>query len=106
VQGPRLYNSDAFAAPRGLTYGDAGRNILSLPRRTNFDMGLFKDFAIKEAMNFEFRAEAFNVFNHTQWSGVDNSSCYGASNCSASTFLTATSAHNPRILQLAAKFIF
>jgi hypothetical protein len=106
VQGPRLYNSDAFAAPRGLTYGNAGRNLFSLPARTNFDMGLFKKFAIREDMNFEFRAEAFNVFNHTQWSGVNNSSCYGAAACSSSSFLTATSAHNPRIMQLAGKFVF
>jgi Carboxypeptidase regulatory-like domain/TonB-dependent Receptor Plug Domain len=106
VQGPRLYNSNAFAAPQGLTYGDAGRNVLNLPARTDFDMGLFKNFAIREAMHFEFRAEAFNVFNHTQWSGIDNSACYGAANCSGSTFLTATSAHNARILQLAGKFVF
>ena len=106
VQGPRLYNSDAFADPQGLTYGNAGRNVLNLPARTNFDMGLFKNFAVREAMHFEFRAEAFNVFNHTQWSGVDNSGCYGAENCSTSTFLTATTAHNPRILQLAGKFVF
>ena len=106
VQGPRLYNSDAFAAPRGLTYGNAGRNTLALPSRTNFDMGLFKKFQVREKMHFEFRAEAFNVFNHTQWSGVNNSSCYGASACSSSSFLTATSAHNPRILQLAGKWEF
>jgi hypothetical protein len=110
VQGPRLFNNDAYAAPQGLTYGNAGRNVLALPHRTNFDMGLFKNFAVKEDMHFEFRAEAFNIFNHTQWSGVDNSSCYNTpaapDNCSSSTFLTATSAHNPRILQLAAKFVF
>ena len=106
VQGPRLFNSDAFAAPQGLTYGNAGRNVLTLPHRTNFDMGLFKNFAVRETMHFEFRAEAFNVFNHTQWSGIDNAACYGAANCSASTFMTATSAHNARILQLAAKFVF
>jgi hypothetical protein len=106
VQGPRLFNTDAFAAPQGFTYGNAGRNVLNLPARTNFDMGLFKNFAIRESMHFEFRTEAFNVFNHTQWSGVDPTGCYGASNCSASTFLTATSAHNPRILQLAGKFVF
>jgi Carboxypeptidase regulatory-like domain/TonB-dependent Receptor Plug Domain len=102
--GPRLFNSDAFAAPQGLTYGNAGRNVLALPHHTNFDMGLFKNFAIRETMGFEFRVEAFNIFNHTQWSQVDNSSCYG--DCSSSTFLTATAAHNPRILQLAAKFVF
>ena len=44
VQGPRLFNSDAFAAPQGLTYGNAGRNVLAFPHRTNFDMGLFKNF--------------------------------------------------------------
>jgi hypothetical protein len=51
-----------------------------------------------------FRAEAFNVFNHTQWSQVNNNSCYG--DCSASPFLTVTGAHNARILQLAGKFVF
>jgi hypothetical protein len=104
VQGPRLWNSDAFAPPQGLTYGTAGRNILNLPARTNFDMGLFKSFAVHEDMHFEFRAEAFNVFNHTQWSQVNNNSCYG--DCSTSSFLTVTGAHNARILQLAGKFVF
>jgi len=95
VQGPRLFNSDAFAAPQGLTYGNAGRNVLTLPHRTNYDMGLFKNFAVHEEMHFEFRAEAFNIFNHTQWSAIDNAACYGADNCSASTFLTPVAAHNP-----------
>jgi len=107
VQGPRLYNSDAFGPPTGLTYGTAGRNILRLPSRTNFDMGLFKSFAVHEDMHFEFRAEGFNVFNHTQWSGVNQNSCYSSqTDCSASPFLTVTSAHNARILQLAGKFVF
>ena len=105
--GPRLYNSDAFAAPQGLTYGNAGRDVLNLPARTNFDMGLFKNFAVHEAMHFEFRTEAFNVFNHTQWSAINaTADCYGASACSSDGFLTATAAHNPRILQFALKFVF
>ena len=45
------------------------------PGRLNFDMGLFKHFKIKESMALEFRAEAFNIFNHPQWTGVNNSSC-------------------------------
>jgi hypothetical protein len=105
--GPRLYNSDAFAAPQGLTYGNAGRNVLNLPAHTNFDMGLFKNFAVHEAMRFEFRTEAFNIFNHTQWSAINSTAdCYGASACSSDGFLTATAAHNPRILQFALKFVF
>jgi hypothetical protein len=77
---------------------------------SNFGIANSKNFAVHEDMHFEFRVEAFNIFNQTQWSGVDNSACYNTpdapDNCSTSIFLTATSAHNPRILQLAAKFVF
>jgi hypothetical protein len=65
--GPLLYNPGAFAAPRGLTFGDAGRNFLNNPHRLNFDMSLFKHFKITEGSVLEFRAEAFNIFNHTQF---------------------------------------
>jgi len=65
--GPLLYNPAAFAAPRGLTFGDAGRNFLNNPHRLNFDMSMFKNFKITEGSNLEFRAEGFNVFNHTEF---------------------------------------
>jgi hypothetical protein len=130
--GPLLFNPTAFAAPTGLTFGNAGRNILNNPWRTNFDMSLLKRFAITESKYFEFRAEAFNVFNHTEWawlggdagSAADNANgsgitgansigCYGGANvsagdaaCSGSGLLRPSSAHSPRILQLALKFIF
>ncbi len=114
VIGPLLYNPGAFAAPTGLTFGDAGRNILNNPGRWNLDTGLFKNFAVNERAGFQFRAEAFNVFNHTQWSGINNSiSCYGGSDnsagdpsCLGQSFLHPNGAHNPRILQLALKFLF
>ncbi len=107
------------------------RNFLTNPRRTNFDMALFKHFAITESMGFEFRAEAFNVFNHIEyaWLGGDTGSaahnspfgqsnstltCYaGADNSAgdpgctgANAYLRPAAAHNGRILQLGAKFIF
>ncbi len=131
--GPLLYNPAAFVAPRGLTFGDAGRNILNNPWRTNFDMALIKHFRITESKYFEFRAEAFNVFNHTEfsWLGGDGGSagsnsgqgnadsvisCYGGPNNSAGDpttclpsptgFLRPGSVHEARILQLAGKFIF
>jgi hypothetical protein len=114
IVGPLLYNPAAFAAPRGLTFGNAGRNILRNPSRTNFDTGLFKQFHVTEQKYFEFRAEAFNLFNHTQFNGVNNGiSCYGGSNNSAGdascldqSFLHPSGAHNPRLMQLGMKFIF
>lgn len=134
--GPLLYNFSAFAAPQGLTFGDAGRNILRNPWRENFDMGLLKHIAVTESKYFEFRAEAFNIFNHTEYawlggdagSAADNANggaktsanqitCYGGANFSAgdpscvaaaatTPLLRAGSAHNARILQFALKFIF
>jgi hypothetical protein len=76
------------------------------PAHTDFDMGLFKSFAVHEEMHFEFRAEAFNVFHHTQWKQVNDVACYGAAACASSPFLTVMSAHNARILQFAGKFVF
>ncbi|HXM64809.1 MAG TPA: carboxypeptidase regulatory-like domain-containing protein [Terriglobales bacterium] len=129
---PLLYNPAAFAAPTGLTFGNAGRNILHNPWRTNFDMALLKHFAVTESKYFEFRAEAFNVFNHREYawlggdagSAADNANgsgitsanavgCYGGANSSAGDpsclgngLLQPNAAHNPRILQLALKFFF
>ena len=97
---PLLYNPNAFAAPQGLTFGNSGRNFLRIPRRTNFDMALFKHFPVREQAAFEFRAEAFNIFNHTQWSGVNNDQA------TPGDFLRPSDAHRARTLQLGAKFIF
>jgi hypothetical protein len=114
VVGPLLFNPGAFAAPQGLSFGTVGRNTLNNPQRTNFDMGLFKHFAFTEARAVEFRAEGFNIFNHTQWNGVNGgTSCFGA-NFSAgdpscydnNNFLRAAGAHNPRILQFGLKLLF
>jgi hypothetical protein len=120
IQGPLLFNPAAYQFPTGLTFGNSGRNSLNMPRRSNFDMGVFKRFALKESMSLEFRAEAFNVFNHTQWSSIDSTTCglefnSGASDCifgnqangiAASTFLHPNSAHIPRVGEFALKFIF
>jgi hypothetical protein len=111
--GPLLYNPAAYAAPRGLTFGDVGRNSLTNPRRTNFDMALFKHVAFGESRAFEFRAEAYNVFNHTEWGALAGGGGSGANVVNSATnvfnssgFLNINTAHNPRILQLGAKLIF
>jgi Carboxypeptidase regulatory-like domain len=111
--GPLLYNPAAYAVPRGLTFGDVGRNSLTNPRRTNFDMALFKHVAFGESRAFEFRAEAYNVFNHTEWGALAGGGGSGAGSSNSGTnvfgnsgFLNINTAHNPRILQLGAKLLF
>jgi hypothetical protein len=114
--GPLLYNPNAYAAPRGLTFGDSGRDSLRNPNRTNFDMSLFKHFKFTERLGMEFRAEAYNVFNHTEWgylAGDAGSAAYNSGNLTSATnqsgqdnFLHIATAHNPRILQLGLKLMF
>lgn len=46
------------------TFGDAGRDSIIGPRWFDSDLSAFKDFPIKEQVTLQFRAEAYNVFNH------------------------------------------
>ncbi len=126
IYGPLLFNPAAYNEPQGLTFGNSGRNSLFGPRNTNFDMGIFKHFQLNDRWMAEFRTEAFNVFNHPQFDGVNNSpSCYlpngsfqynaGADTCVdgnaaegylPSGFLHPDNVRDPRILQFALKLMF
>ena len=110
VFGPLYYNPAAFSLPVGLTYGNVGRNSLYLPGRTNFDFGLFKRFPIREKYAFEFRWETFNLFNHTQYNGINSSmDCPtpGDDSCLAqSGFMHLNSTHAARRMQFGLRFQF
>ena len=95
--GPVFFNAAAFGAPQGLTFGDAGRNLLNNPHRLNFDMTMLKHFKVTEGSAMEFRIEVFNVFNHTQFrifnpnignTGSNTIGCYGGFNNNAAGGLT------------------
>ncbi|MBZ5724105.1 MAG: TonB-dependent receptor [Acidobacteriia bacterium] len=57
--------SGAFAFPADNTFGNIGYNNYFGPRFFQQDLSLSKSFALKERLHMELRAEAFNVFNHT-----------------------------------------
>ena len=117
VRGPLLYNPAAFAIPTGLTFGNVGRNTLTSPSRVNFDFGLFKRFSFGETRGIDFRWETFNIFNHTQYKGVNDSpsGISNSMNCApaggpscigSSEFLHAVHAHLPRRMQFGLRFFF
>ena len=114
VRGPLLYDPAAFAIPRGLTFGDVGRNTIAGPGRINFDFGLFKRFSFGETRALDFRWENFNLFNHTQYNGVNSGmdcapvgSTAGDPSCIASSgFLHASGAHKSRRMQFGLRFQF
>lgn len=64
--GPSKYfNPDAFIQPLAGTYGNAGRNILQGPNLFETDLSAAKKFHLTERLNLQFRAECFNLLNHT-----------------------------------------
>jgi hypothetical protein len=50
------------------TYGNAGRNILQGPGLAETDVSLTKKVSFSERLSLQFRAEFFNLFNHTNFS--------------------------------------
>jgi hypothetical protein len=53
-------------------YGNSGRNIFRGPFQVRFDMGLAKQFPIKERYSLRFEADAFNIFNHPDFDDPNN----------------------------------
>jgi hypothetical protein len=57
------FNTAAFASPALGTDGNSGRNILDGPGFRDIDLGIFRQFRIREMMALQVRAELSNAFN-------------------------------------------
>ena len=103
----QVLNPSAFAVPAAYTYGNEKTNPYTSAAYFNLDMSLFRTFhvGLGESRFFEFRAEAFNLFNNVQF-GVPNTSLNAPLDSAGNpTFGTVNSQQNaPRVLQLALKF--
>jgi hypothetical protein len=107
------FNTSAFACPGSTTagpcgtapaagwgyYGNAQTGIIRGPGQELFNTALYKTFDIAEKAHLEFRAEAFNTFNHTNPQNPNTT--LGNSN-----FGKVTAAYDPRILELALRLKF
>jgi hypothetical protein len=104
LSGPAVssaYNPAAFMLQPFGTYGNSGRNIIWTAPQLQLDTSLFKDFAVKERMKLQFRAEVFNMTNHANFrnnSLINNFNAAGAG--------SYTAAQPGREIQFALKFIF
>jgi hypothetical protein len=100
TSGGYFFDPTSFVdAPLG-QIGNAPRAICCGPGTTNVDLGIHKLIAVREGANLEFRAETFNVFNHTQFFNPDGNITDGAS------FGQVNRAQNPRLIQLALRLSF
>jgi hypothetical protein len=86
-------------------YGNLGFDAVTGPGRQNWDLSLLKNFAFTERFKLEFRAEAFDVWNHPQFEGNANTGGI-STNFGSANFGTITNAYDPREIQLALKLVF
>jgi hypothetical protein len=95
----RWFDTSAFAAPPLFQFGSSGRDILTGPGLVNFDASLFKNFNFSETKRLQFRAEVFNIFNHTQL-------LLPGQTINTPTFGVITAASPARVMQMALKLYF
>ena len=83
------------------------RLALRGPGTNNWNTSLFKNFKVKERVNFQFRAEAYNTFNHTQFSSVNTTMTFNAAHVNTNAAAGQDSAaRNPRVMQFALRLTF
>jgi hypothetical protein len=92
-------NPSAFTQPVNGTFGNAGRNNVLGPGMVRIDMGATREFRIREGQTLEFRAEAFNMPNHLNPMDPNVT----LTNANFGRILTA---QDPRIMQIALKYVF
>jgi hypothetical protein len=106
----RYFSTTSFSSETLGVAGDAKRSFFHGPGIDDWDMALHRIFPVKEDINFEFRAEFFNVFNHTQFQATTGNITAGnltsAGNFSSAAFGDVTAAASPRVGQVALKLHF
>ena len=95
----KWFDTSAFKRPQPATFGNAGLAILRADGQVRFDLGLFKNFRIREGHVLQFRSEFFNAFNHADFSAPNG-------NVDSSTFGKVTGSTGARAIQFAFKYTF
>jgi Carboxypeptidase regulatory-like domain len=96
------FNINDFSAPAAFTYGNSPRTLgaLRAPGLVDVDLSGVKNTALFEGITLQFRAEAFNLFNHPQFGPPDTALGDGT------TGVISTQVNSPRELQFALKLLF
>ena len=96
------FNTAAYQAPASFTYGNGGTNTQQDQRYINLDTSIIRSFPIWREKKFEFRAEAFNLFNHPVFGQPSND----VSNPNNFGQIGTSQANTNRQLQLSGKIVF
>jgi hypothetical protein len=93
------FDTSAFLLPALYSFGNSPRNGVIGPGLEEFDFSLQKDIAVKEPVRLQFRAEAYNLFNHPNLN-IPNRIAF------TPNFGSISSAQDSRQLQFALKLLF
>jgi len=103
----RYFNPSAFIQPLPGTYGNVGRNTLPGPSLVETDISAAKKFLLSERLGLQFRAEIFNLFNHTNFN-TPNPVVYAAATggSSPTAGVITSTATSSRQVQFGLKFLW
>ena len=102
------FNTSAFVCPAVGTLGNEAPTEFRGPGINNWDLSLLKNVTVHERLHFQFRASAFNTFNHTQFTTINTAATFnpitGAQ--TNSKFGAFTAANDARQMQLGLRLVF
>jgi hypothetical protein len=99
----KQFDTSKFSVPAMNVRGNSGLGTVRGPGQNNVDLSLAKTFPIGDRLHLDFRGDAFNAFNHTQWTGVNTTYPDGSAQF---PFGMVNGAREARIGQVAAKLVF
>jgi hypothetical protein len=104
----RWFDTSVFARPTKGDPGNAAKDVIRGPGVNNWDLAVSKRFPLKSERRFvQFRAEAYNAFNHTQFAGVNTSASFNPAGQQVNAlFGQVTSTRPPRVLQMSLRLNF
>jgi hypothetical protein len=106
------FDTSCFARPSGRgDYGNAPRNAVRKPGIDNWNLALFKNVRFGGRRSFQYRLEAYNVLNHTQFADIDRTARFDTTGAQVNAnFGTAigigSPTRSPRTLQMSVRFNF
>ena len=99
------FNTAAFAIPAQYTFGNAYRGLIQGQRLINFDTAVIRSFPLWRETQFQFQAQAFNLFNHPVF-GLNEYNSTDLNSPSTFGSVDGAQANTNRELQISGKFVF
>jgi hypothetical protein len=107
------FDPNAFTVPAYGTFGNLGRGTYSGPGLSEVDLSILKNIAVSERVSLQFRAEFFNLMNHTNYASPNQTVFTNTGSATAPVYsinptagLITSLATNPRQIQFGLKLMF